>query len=179
MEESIILGGGCFWCVEAVYELVEGVSSVQSGYAGGRPENANYRDVCSGMTRHAEVIKVNFNPDVIDLGVILDIFWTVHDPTTPNQQGNDKGPQYRSIIFYENESQKEAIERSITEVAPTLWDQKIVTEVEALEAFYPAETYHNNYYQKTGNRNPYCTYIISPKVAKFRKHFADRMKKNV
>ncbi|MEQ8704991.1 MAG: peptide-methionine (S)-S-oxide reductase MsrA [Phaeodactylibacter sp.] len=174
--EYATLGGGCFWCLEAVYQEVKGVLRVTSGYAGGTKENANYSAVCSGSTQHAEVVQVQFDPEVISYAEILDIFWTIHDPTTPNQQGNDRGPQYRSAIFYHDEAQKTAAEQSIRETAPQLWDNPVVTQLAPLEAFYPAEVSHQDYYRKVGNRNPYCTFIITPKVKKFREHFADKRK---
>jgi methionine-S-sulfoxide reductase len=170
------LGGGCFWCLEAVYQQAKGVHKVTSGYAGGTKETANYNMVCSGSTQHAEVVQVQYDPEVISFGEVLDIFWTIHDPTTPNRQGNDVGPQYRSVIFYHDDAQKEKAEQSIAEIAPQLYDAPIVTELAPFEAFYPAETAHHNYYQKVGNRNPYCTFIITPKVQKFRKRFTDKLK---
>ena len=170
------LGGGCFWCTEAVYLEVKGVESVESGYSGGLAETANYRDVCSGNTRHAEVIQIRFDPTVITYEQILEIFWHTHDPTTLNRQGNDVGPQYRSVIFFHDEEQREIAEKSKNEVAPTLWDKPIVTQVAPFEAFYPAETYHQDYYNNVGDRNPYCTYIISPKLQKFRERFPEKLK---
>lgn len=174
--EYATLGGGCFWCLEAVYQEVKGVHQVTSGYAGGAKENANYGAVCSGSTKHAEVVQVQYDPESLSYSDILDIFWTIHDPTTLNRQGNDRGPQYRSVIFYHDDAQKAEAERSMQEVAPTLWDDPIVTELSPLEAFFPAEASHQDYYQKVGNRNPYCTFIITPKVRKFRERFADKRK---
>ncbi|KAA3625931.1 MAG: peptide-methionine (S)-S-oxide reductase [Bacteroidetes bacterium] len=176
--ELATLGGGCFWCLEAVYQQLEGVESVVSGYAGGTAETANYRDVCSGTTDHAEVIQIKYNKEKISFGEILDIFWTIHDPTTLNRQGNDVGPQYRSAIFYHDENQKIIAEQSANEIAPKIWDDPITTEITSLKEFFPGETYHQNYYAKTGSRNPYCTFVITPKVTKFRKQFADRLKKS-
>jgi len=173
--ETITLGGGCFWCLEAVYQRVKGVEKVVSGYAGGTEETANYKAVCSGTTRHAEVVRVHFDPQTVSIEELLDVFWTIHDPTTPNRQGNDVGPQYRSVIFYENEKQQAVAEKSMQEVAPELWDAPIVTELEPLETFYPAEDYHQNYYNNVGGRNPYCSFVITPKVSKFRKKFADKL----
>jgi methionine-S-sulfoxide reductase len=175
--ENIVLGGGCFWCVEAVLQSVEGVLSVVSGYAGGTEKDANYTAVCSGLTDHVEVAEVTFNPTVISLDQILLMFWSSHDPTTPNRQGNDVGPQYRSAIFYNNEPQKALAEASKKEVATSIWDKPIVTEIRPLEKFFPAEDYHQNYYNNVGNRNSYCTFVITPKVTKFRKQFADKLKK--
>ena len=170
------LGGGCFWCTEAVFQLVTGVHNVSSGYSGGRVETANYKMVCSGTTRHAEVIQIAFNPQLITFEEILEIFWTTHDPTTLNRQGNDAGPQYRSVIFYHNEEQRLIAERSIQEVASKLWDDPIVTELSPFEEFFVAEEYHQDYYQNVGNRNPYCTFVITPKVQKLRKSFKNKLK---
>lgn len=174
--EQITLGGGCFWCVEAVYQQVNGVTSVESGYAGGKEATADYRSVCSGSTQHAEVVQVTFDPALITLKEILDIFWTVHDPTTLNRQGNDKGPQYRSVIFYHDEQQQDIARSSIEKVAAQLWDDPIVTELSPLPTFYPAEAYHQNYYNKMANRNPYCSFVITPKINKFRKQFQHQLK---
>lgn len=171
------LGGGCFWCVEAIFEQLEGVQSVMSGYSGGTKENADYKTVCSGTTKHVEVVQVKFDPAVISYKEILEIFFTVHDPTTLNRQGNDVGPQYRSAIFYHDEMQAAVAEKVQLEYAPQVWDDPIVTELAPFEAFYPAEEYHHGYYQKVGERNPYCTFVITPKVSKFRKLFAHRLKK--
>lgn len=172
------LGGGCFWCVEAIFQQVEGVHQVMSGYSGGKPETADYRTVCSGTTRHAEVVQVEFDPTIISYEDILKIFFTTHDPTTPNRQGNDRGPQYRSIVFYHDEEQRIVAEQVKSDYAPQVWDDPIVTEIEAFETFYPAEVDHHNYYQKVGNRNPYCSFVITPKVTKFRKMFKDKLKKS-
>lgn len=174
--ELATLGGGCFWCLEAVFQNIRGVESVTSGYAGGSADTANYEAVCSGTTRHAEVVQIGFDPGVVNYEDILEIFWNTHDPTTPNRQGNDVGPQYRSVIFYHDDTQKTKAEHSKSVLAPTIWPDPIVTEIELLEAFYEAETYHHNYYNKVGNRNPYCTYVISPKVNKLRKDFAEKLK---
>lgn len=174
--ERATLGGGCFWCVEAVFQLVKGVVSVQSGYAGDTAETANYEQVCSGTTNHAEVVQIQFDPNIISFAEILEIFWSTHDPTTPNRQGNDVGPQYRSVIFYENEEQKQIALQSAKEVAAQVWDAPIVTKISPLPEFFPAEAYHNNYYQKVGNRNPYCSFVITPKVTKLRKKFAHKLK---
>lgn len=169
--KSIVLGGGCFWCIEAVYQRVKGVTGVVSGYSGGSEANPSYDAVCTGLTSHAEVVQVSFDPDTISLQTILQIFWAVHDPTTLNQQGNDIGTQYRSIIFYENESQKNAAENSIMLDAVSLWGDHIVTEIQPLKKFWPAEQYHQNYF----NSHPeqaYCQIIINPKVAKLKQKFA-------
>ena len=174
--EIATLGGGCFWCVEAVFQEVEGVKSVTSGYAGGAKETADYKSVSSGSTEHAEVVQIKYDPEVISYGEILEIFWTTHDPTTLNRQGNDVGPQYRSVIFYQDEEQKRIAAKSKSEVAARLWEDPIVTEISPLEEFYPAENYHQNYYAKVGNRNPYCTFVITPKVNKLRNKFAHKLK---
>lgn len=176
--ETATLGGGCFWCVEAVYQEVEGVESVVSGYSGGTAETADYKTVCSGTTDHAEVIQLKFDPAVISYAEILEIFWSTHNPTTPNRQGNDVGPQYRSVIFYHSEEQRRVAEQSKAEVATGIWDDPIVTEISPFEAFYPAEDYHQDYYQNVGNRNPYCTFVITPKMKKFRKQFSGKLKTN-
>ena len=175
--EIATLGGGCFWCVEAIYQDVEGVYSVESGYSGGTAETADYRTVCSGTTDHAEVVQVKFNPKVVSFEEILEIFWSTHNPTTLNRQGNDVGPQYRSVIFYHTLTQKAIAEKSRAEVAPQIWDDPIVTEITPFTGYWPAEDYHQDYYNLVGDRNPYCTFIITPKVQKFRKQFADKLKK--
>jgi len=175
---SITLGGGCFWCIEAALGQIEGIQKAISGYAGGRAETANYRSVCSGTTNHAEVVQIHYDPSVITTAEVLEIFFTAHDPTTLNRQGNDVGPQYRSVIFYENEAQKAAAEKVIKETASKMYDQPVVTEIAPLEAFYPAEAEHQDYYERVGNRNPYCTFVISPKVNKVRKKYANRIQVN-
>lgn len=173
--ELITLGGGCFWCVEAVFQQINGVLAVESGYSGGKKETADYTSVCSGTTMHAEVAQIKFNPDIISFAEILEIFWTTHDPTTLNRQGNDVGPQYRSVIFYHSEEQRIIAEQSKAEVAPNIWPNPIVTEISPLKVFYPAETHHQNYYQNVGDRNPYCTYVITPKVNKLKKSFSEKL----
>ena len=174
--ESVVLGGGCFWCVEAVFERVEGVESLTSGYAGGHVENPSYREVCTGRTGHAEVVRVDFDPSVLPLRDLLEIFFGTHDPTTPNRQGHDKGPQYRSIILYQNEDQAETARAVIQALeAEGLFDAPIVTQVEPLETFYPAEVEHQEYYRNYPNQ-PYCRAVIDPKVAKLRARFASRLK---
>ena len=174
--ETITLGGGCFWCLEAAYDQLEGVLDVVSGYAGGHKPNPDYKSVCSGKTGHAEVVQVTFDPQVISFKEILEIFFTIHDPTTLNRQGADVGTQYRSGIFYHTEEQKAIAEQVIAEFeAEKIWPNPIVTEVTALDEFYPAEEYHQEYFQ----RNPYqgyCQVVIAPKVGKFRKKFAHRLK---
>ncbi len=177
--EVATLGGGCFWCLEAVYDELKGVTDVVSGYSGGNVPNPTYEQVCGKHTGHAEVVQVTFDPDVISFRDILKVFFTIHDPTTMNRQGNDVGPQYRSAIFYHSPEQKAAAEEVITEITREgLWPRPIVTEVTAFEAFYPAEEYHQEYFA----RNPYqgyCQAIIAPKVAKFRKMYVERLKAEV
>lgn len=174
--QKATFGGGCFWCTEAVFQRVKGVESVVSGYAGGKAANANYRAVCSGTTEHAEVIQIIYDSEIISYKELLEIFFATHDPTTLNQQGNDRGPQYRSLVFYHNNSQKIEAESVKENYAPKVWNDPIVTEISPLEAFYPAEVDHHNYYNNVGNRNPYCSFVITPKVNKFRKLFADKLR---
>ena len=174
--ESIVLGGGCFWCLEAVYEEVRGVDSAVSGYAGGHVEKPSYTQVTGGRTGHAEVVKIDFDPKVVSLDTVLDVFFTIHDPTTLNRQGNDVGPQYRSVAFYGNELQKKAIEAAIARsVASGDWRGSFVTEVLPLPTFYAAEDYHQEYFELNGEQ-PYCSLVIAPKVAKFKKRFAAMLK---
>lgn len=175
--EKATFGGGCFWCVEAVFDMLAGVESVTSGYAGGHVANPTYKQVCEGNTGHAEVVQVEFNPEIISYDELLEVFWTVHDPTQLNRQGYDVGPQYRSIILYENEEQKLKAQRSIKEYeASGLYDGSFTTEVVPLEVFYPAEDYHQNYYENDGGQNPYCTVVVKPKVDKFYKKFYEKLK---
>ncbi len=173
--ETITLGGGCFWCIEAAFSELRGVVRVQSGYAGGQVENPTYRQVCSGTTGHAEVVAVSFDPAVILLEDILRVFFTVHDPTTLNRQGHDAGTQYRSAIYTRSPQQQAIAEQAIRDAAD-LWDGPIVTEVTPLEKFYPAEDYHQDYYSQNGDQ-PYCRAVIAPKVDKVRKLFRDRLKR--
>jgi peptide-methionine (S)-S-oxide reductase len=173
--ESIVLGGGCFWCTEAVYQRVKGVEEVTPGYAGGRLPNPSYEQVTGGDTGHAEVIKVTFDPVQISLAQILEIFWTVHDPTQLNRQGADVGTQYRSIIFYASDEQKETIERSLAEVAKPVWGEKIVTSFEPLTVFYPAEEYHRNYF-RSHPEQAYCQIVINPKLEKLQEKFGQLTK---
>ncbi len=174
--ETITLGGGCFWCTEAVFEELKGVEKVESGYSGGTVPNPTYEEVCSGDTGHAEVSQITFDPKVIPLKTILEIFFTVHNPTTLNRQGNDVGTQYRSVIVYRSEEQKAAAEQAIKDIAATkIWDGKIVTQVVPFKAFYKAEDYHQEYYRLHGAQ-PYCQFVIAPKVAKFREHFKGWLK---
>lgn len=175
--ESLILGGGCFWCTEAVFQRLEGVEKVVSGYAGGIVDNPTYRQICTGTTGHAEVIQVFFDHKKISLEQLLEVFWATHDPTTLNRQGADVGPQYRSAVFYLNEKQKETSERMKKELNEAqVFDSPIVTEVTAFTNFYPAENYHQDYFNLNGMQ-PYCQFVVRPKVEKLKKYFADRMKK--
>ena len=170
------LGGGCFWCLEAVFQDLRGVERVESGYAGGRVPNPSYEQVCTGTTGHAEVVQVAFDPEVLSFRDLLQIFFEIHDPTTLNRQGADVGTQYRSAIFYHSPEQKAAAEKVIAELnAAGVWPAPIVTEVVPLTAFYPAEKYHQEYYRRNPNQ-PYCRAVISPKVDKFRKHHLAKLK---
>jgi peptide-methionine (S)-S-oxide reductase len=175
--EIASLAGGCFWCLEAVFVQLEGVEKVESGYAGGTLPNPTYQQVCSGRTGHAEVTRVTFNPQVISYEDLLKIFFTIHDPTSLNRQGNDVGTQYRSAIYYHTPEQKATAERVIAELtASQVWNNPIVTEVTALPPFYKAEEYHQNYYERNPNQG-YCQAVIAPKVSKLRKYYFDRLKK--
>lgn len=174
--ESVTLGGGCFWCTEAVFSELRGVTKVLPGYSGGRTKDPSYEEVCEGTTGHAEVVEVEFDPAVISLHDLLAIFFTVHDPTTKDRQGNDVGTQYRSVIFYRNPDQERTARAVIAEVqGEKLWRGTIVTELAPFEVFYPAEEYHRNYFRLHPER-AYCQAIIKPKVAKFRHKFAGRLK---
>lgn len=175
-KEVATLGGGCFWCLEAVYDELEGVEHVESGYAGGHVENPTYRAVCTGTTGHAEVVQITYDSDVIRFEDLLDVFFTIHDPTTLNRQGADVGPQYRSAIFYHDEEQKQVAEQKIQQVTDEgWWTDPIVTEVTPLDRFYVAEDYHQDYFKNNPNQG-YCRMIIAPKVAKLRQKFTDRLK---
>lgn len=174
-KESIVLGGGCFWCLDAIYRRVKGVTNVISGYAGGDTKEPSYEQVCTGATNHAEVIKVDFDSSDIDLKTILDIFWSVHDPTTRNQQGNDIGTQYRSAIYYTDDAQKEVIEESLKTTTKKLWDKPLTTEIKPLETFWTAEEYHQDFFNKNPEQG-YCQIIINPKLAKFKKKFEHLLK---
>lgn len=173
--QKIVLGGGCFWCLEAAYQEIEGIETVVSGYAGGHDGYPTYERVVGGRTGHAEVVQVSFDASVIGLADILDIFWIIHNPTTPNRQGYDIGDQYRSIILYEGNVQKAEAEASRDRVAK-LWDDAIVTQIEPLVAFYPAEDYHQNYFRSNPER-AYCQAIINPKLKHLREAFAGRLKR--
>lgn len=174
--ETIVLGGGCFWCVEAVYENLEGVKSVYSGYAGGTVENPSYEEVCTGRTGAAEVVEITYDKSKTNLDEIFQVFFTVHDPTTLNRQGADAGTQYRSAIFYKNENEKKVAENLIAALNEKVFSNKIVTTLEPLQKFYKAESYHQGYYQNNKNQ-PYCQMVIQPKLEKFEKVFKDRLKK--
>ena len=175
--EVATLAGGCFWCLEAVFDELKGVESVESGYSGGHVQNPSYTQVCDGNTGHAEVVQVTFDPQVVSFKDLLTIFFTTHDPTTLNRQGNDVGTQYRSVIFYHDEEQKKIAEAVIQEIgAERIWDNPIVTEVKPFDQFFIAEDYHQEYF-KNNSFQPYCRVVIAPKVAKFRRKFADRLKK--
>ena len=174
--EVTTLGGGCFWCTEAIYAELKGVEKVESGYSGGSIPNPTYEQVCTGTTGHAEVVQITFNPKAISFKEILEVFFTIHDPTTLNRQGNDEGPQYRSIIFYHNDNQKRIAEQVIKEIeAAKIWDKPIVTQVEQYQAFYRAEKYHQEYF-KNNPEQPYCRVIISPKLTKFRHSYVGKLK---
>ena len=175
-KESATLAGGCFWCLEAVYKELRGVERVVSGYAGGHVERPTYREVCEGTTGHAEVVQITFDPSAVSYKELLEVFFTIHDPTTLNRQGADAGTQYRSAIFYHTPEQRETAEQTIAEMeAARVWDSTIVTEVAPLDRFYPAEDYHQDYFEKNSSQ-PYCRAVVAPKVSKFRKHFLDRLK---
>lgn len=174
--EVATLGGGCFWCVEAVFDELRGVSSVESGYAGGRTANPTYEQVCSGATGHAEVVRVTFDPREVSFKEILEVFFTAHDPTTLNRQGADVGTQYRSVIYYHDERQREVAEQTIRELDEAkIWDAPIVTEVAPLSNYYEAEEYHQEYFARNPGQG-YCRVVVAPKVAKFRQRFRDRLK---
>lgn len=169
--ETAVFGAGCFWCVEAIYERVSGVKSVESGYAGGHVDNPTYKQVTSGTTGHAEVARLEYDPEVISYEELLEVFWHTHNPTTKNRQGADVGPQYRSVIFYMNEDQKQIAEESMKKTdASDLWKDPIVTEIEPLSNYSVAENYHQNYYENNPNAG-YCSIVIAPKIAKFKKDF--------
>jgi len=174
--ETITLGGGCYWCVEAVYENLKGVKSVVSGFSGGRTANPSYEEVCSGTTNHAEVVQITFDKTVTNLDEIFKVFFTVHDPTTLNRQGADRGTQYRSVIFYNNEEQKKEAQSIIAELQKAkVYENPIVTTIEPFTKFYKAEDYHQNYYANNKNQ-PYCQMVIQPKLEKFEKVFKDKLK---
>lgn len=174
--EIATLGGGCFWCLEAAFNELEGVISVVSGYSGGQVENPSYEAVCNGDTGHAEVVRVSFDPSVIGFNDLLAAFFAIHDPTTLNRQGNDVGTQYRSVIFYHTLEQKAVAQDMITKLSHEgIWDQPIVTEVLPAAVFYPAEEYHNDYFNRH-SQQPYCRVVVAPKVSKLRAKFAGKLK---
>jgi peptide-methionine (S)-S-oxide reductase len=177
--EVALFGGGCFWCLDAVFRELNGVTKVESGYAGGNTANPSYDDICTGRTGHAEVVRVTFDPAVLSFRDLLTVFFTIHDPTTLNRQGNDVGTQYRSVVFCQSEAQRATTQAVIASLnAEKLWKGPIVTEVASASTFYPAETYHQDYFEQNSNQ-PYCMFVVAPKVAKFRKAFAERLKRTV
>jgi peptide-methionine (S)-S-oxide reductase len=175
--QTALLGGGCFWCLEAVFDRLRGVQSVESGYAGGGTASPTYEQVCDGDTGHAEVVKISFDPAVVSFRDLLKVFFAIHDPTTKDRQGNDVGTQYRSVIFCQTPEQRADAEAVIAEIAAArLWPGRIVTEVADAAPFHPAEGYHRSYFERNGAQ-PYCQFVVAPKVAKFRKEFVDRLKR--
>ena len=169
--DTIYFGAGCFWCVEAIFQQVNGVEEVTPGYCGGTTKNPTYNEVCSGKTGHAEVAKIVFNPSIVDLAHLLEVFWKTHDPTTLNRQGNDIGTQYRSAIFLVKDSHKDEVLKFKDElISEKVWDQPIVTQVEKIDVFYPAEDYHHNYYNNNKSQG-YCQFVIQPKIEKYKKIF--------
>lgn len=174
--EVVTLGGGCFWCLEAVYQGMDGVLEVESGYMGGHVTDPSYEDVCTGKTGHVEVVRVTFDPDVTSLREILEVFFTIHDPTTRDRQGNDSGTQYRSVIFYHTPRQRDTAVEVIRELETAdIWDDPIVTKVEHAHDFYPAEPYHHDYF-RNNPRQPYCMLVVEPKVQKFKEKFAHKLR---
>ncbi|MBO9661185.1 MAG: peptide-methionine (S)-S-oxide reductase MsrA [Chitinophagaceae bacterium] len=177
--DTATLANGCFWCTEAIFEQLEGVVSATSGYTGGHVTNPTYKEVCTGETGHAEALQIVYDPAKISFDELLEVFWETHDPTTLNRQGNDVGPQYRSGVFYHNQEQKDKAEKYKDELNKNgAFDKPIVTEVTAFSTFYPAEDYHQQYFENNENQNPYCKIVIRPKVDKFRKVFKDKLKKD-
>jgi peptide-methionine (S)-S-oxide reductase len=175
--ETAVLGGGCFWCLEAVFDELAGVIAVESGYAGGNPANPSYEEVCSGRTGHAEVVRVTLDPALLTFRDLLTVFFTIHDPTTRNRQGNDMGTQYRSVIFCQTPAQRAVAESVIADLtAAKLWRDPIVTEIAGAAPFYEAEDHHQEYFARNSGQ-PYCAVVVAPKVAKFRKHFTERLKR--
>lgn len=175
-KETATFGNGCFWCTEAIFKSLKGVETVESGYSGGKIKNPTYREVCSGLTGHAEVIHITFDPSVITYDELLEVFWETHDPTTPNRQGADVGTQYRSAVFYHSEEQKEAAEKYKSELnRQNVYNKPVVTEITPFDKFYKAEDYHQNYYANNPTQG-YCQMVIVPKLEKFRKVFKDKLK---
>ena len=176
-EEIATFGAGCFWCVEVIFQNLEGVTKVVSGYSGGKVENPTYKEVCEGNTGHAEVVQIHYDPEKISYESLLEVFWKTHDPTTLNRQGNDVGPQYRSVIFYHNAKQKELAEYYLKKLDESgAYDQPVVTEIEPFKNFYEAEDYHQDFYD-LNPQVPYCKFVIEPKLEKFKKVFQDKLKK--
>ncbi len=176
--EVATLAGGCFWCLEAVFDQLEGVQSVESGYMGGHRAEPTYEEVCAGATGHAEVVRVTFDPAVVAYRDLLAVFFTVHDPTTLNRQGNDVGTQYRSAIFFHTPEQEKAAREVVSRLSEEkVWAHPIVTEIVPAMTFWQAEDYHQEYFERVGSQNPYCSFVVEPKVAKFRKHFFERLKR--
>lgn len=174
--EQATFGGGCFWCTEAIFRELQGVTAVVSGYSGGQVQNPSYEQVCAGRTGHAEVIQITFDPKLVSFEELLEVFWRTHDPTTLNRQGHDVGPQYRSVIFYHNEQQRQLAEEYKKKLnASGAFAAPVVTEIRPFDAFYPAEDYHQRYYERNG-RQPYCQFVIRPKLEKFRQVFAGKRK---
>ncbi len=175
--EFATFGAGCFWCVEAIYQQLDGVEKVESGYAGGKNANPTYKEVCTGETGHAEVIQITYDPAKLTFLQLLEIFFKVHDPTTLNRQGADEGTQYRSSVFYHNDEQKQITENVIKELdAAGAYNNKIVTQLEPFTEFFVAEDYHQNYFNENGDKNPYCQMVVRPKVEKFQKVFKEKLK---
>lgn len=176
-QQVATFGSGCFWCTEAVFQQLNGVSKVQSGYMGGKTKNPTYREVCGGVSGHAEVIQVTFDAGIVSFDTLLEVFWKTHDPTTLNRQGNDVGTQYRSVVFFHNETQEQqATHYKKTLDEAVIWENPIVTEISPASEFYPAEDYHTNYFNEHGTE-PYCQLVIQPKVEKFKSVFKDKIKK--
>lgn len=176
MSSTATFGNGCFWCTEAIFQGLKGVSSVQSGYSGGHKDDPTYEEVCSGTTGHAEVIQISFDDSIISFEELLEVFWNTHDPTTLNRQGNDVGTQYRSAVFYHTEEQKRASDQYKKQLDDSgTWKDPIVTEIVPFEKFYPAENYHNDYFNLNGSQ-PYCNFVVRPKVEKFQRMFAQKLK---
>jgi peptide-methionine (S)-S-oxide reductase len=175
-EQTAVFGGGCFWCTEAIFQRLTGVTHVESGYMGGRADQATYKQVCGGDSGHVEVVRISFDPGQIRYRDLVDVFFAVHDPTTLNRQGSDSGEQYRSVIFYNDAEQERIAEEAIAQLtAEKAFPEAIVTAVEPAEEFYSAEDYHQNYYNEN-SRQPYCMFVISPKLAKLEKKFAEKLK---
>lgn len=175
--ETATFGSGCFWCTEAIFQQVEGVIKVESGYSGGKVKNPTYKEVCSGLTGHAEVVRLKYDPELISYDELLEIFWATHDPTTPNQQGADVGTQYRSVVFYHNEEQRQRAEHFKSRLEEErVFDKPIVTEISPAETFYKAEDYHQDYFKLNSNA-PYCSFVVKPKLEKFRKVFENKLVK--